>query len=187
MSLLGRLQLLVPVRFRVGGINRAPSALLARSVPWLSIMLASVLVGVPFIASAPLLPPFGLLMLLAWTQMRPGLMPVWAGLPLGAFDDLYSGQPPGSAIFLWSLAMLVLVVIEARIPWRNYLLDWLVAAALMCTCIAAMLVFANASGGNAGPATVLPQLAGAVLLYPLVGRSVSMLDRLRLIPIVDLG
>ena len=32
-----------------------------------------------------------------------------------------------------------------------------------------------------------PQMATAILLYPLIGRLVSALDRMRLMPIVDLG
>ena len=110
-------------------INRAPSPFLARAVPWLSVMLASLAPTMPLIASAPVLPPLGFMFLLSWRQLRPGLLPVWAGLPLGLFDDLYSGQPFGSAMLTWSLAMIVLDVIEARFPWRSFLFDWAEAAA----------------------------------------------------------
>ena len=65
-------------------INRAPSPVLAISLPWLLVMLGSLSPTWPVIASAPLLPPFGFLLLVAWQQLRPGLFPVWAGLPLGA-------------------------------------------------------------------------------------------------------
>ena len=180
-------QRLFRLRLRVGGINRAPSPVLARATPWLSVMLASLLPAMPVIASAPVLPPFGLMLLVAWCQIRPGLLPVWAGLPLGAFDDVFSGQPLGSAILLWSLAMIVLEIIEARIPWRNYLLEWLTAAVLICAGLAAMLVIANAAGGGAALLVIAPQAATAVLLFPLVGRLAGALDRFRLIPIVDLG
>ena len=67
------------------------------------------------IASAPVLPPLGFLAFVAWRQLRPGLLPVWAGLPLGLFDDLFSGQPFGTAVMLWSIAAIVLDVIEARL------------------------------------------------------------------------
>lgn len=178
---------LLSLRLRAGGLNRAPSPILARGTPWVSIMLASVLPTLPVIASAPVLPPFGYLLLLAWSQVRPGLLPIWAGLPLGAFDDIYSGQPFGSAILLWSVTLIALEIIEARIPWRSYLLDWLAAAALICLCLAAMLQFANPGGGNSALAVIAPQLAAAILLYPLIGRLAGALDRFRLIPIVDLG
>lgn len=82
-------------------INREHSPLVALTIPWLSIMVGSLL-PMLFIATAlPLVPPTGFLMLVAWRLVRPGLLPVWAGLPLGFFDDLFSGQPLGSAILLW--------------------------------------------------------------------------------------
>jgi rod shape-determining protein MreD len=91
-----------------------PSPLVAYLTPWVAVVLASWVPLWPVIASAPLMPPFGFLMLLAWRQLRPGLLPVWAGTLLGLFDDMVSGQPMGSAITLWSITMLALDVIEAR-------------------------------------------------------------------------
>lgn len=168
-------------------INRAPSPVLARGVPWLSVMLASLLPGWLFMASAPYVPPFGFLVLLAWRQLRPGLLPVWAGLPLGFFDDLYSGQPLGSAILLWSMAMILLEVIELRFPWRNFALEWLLATALIVVYIIASLGAANAAGGNAPLVVLAPQAILSVLLYPFVGRIVALLDRFRLAPFMDMS
>jgi rod shape-determining protein MreD len=168
-------------------INRAPSPFVALSVPWMSVMLASLLPGWLFIASAPYVPPLGFLTLLAWRQLRPGLLPVWAGLPLGFFDDLYSGQPMGSAILLWSVAMILLDVIELRFPWRNFALEWLLATAMIVVYVLAALGAANAGGGNAPVAVLAPQVILAVLLYPFVGRIVAVLDRFRLIPFVDMS
>ena len=166
-------------------INRAPSPLLATIVPWLSIALSSIVPGLVFIASAPVIPPFGFLAFLAWKQIRPGLLPMWAGLPLGLIDDLYSGQPFGSAILLWSLAMILLDLVEARIPWRNFALEWLFGGFLIAAYLVATLVLANAAGGSTGALLIVPQIIIAVLLYPMVGRVVAMLDRLRLLPIAD--
>lgn len=181
-----RLSRLTVGRVRVGGINRAPSPVLAIAVPWASVALASLLPLMPVIASAPVLPPFGLMLLIAWRQVRPGLLPVWAGLPLGLFDDLYSGQPLGSAILLWSLTMIALEAVEARIPWRSFWFDWPIAAVLIVACLIWGLVFANAVGGAAAPVTIVPQALVAVLLYPLVCRLVAALDRFRLIRVVEL-
>ena len=186
MTLVDRLTRSFANRFRSRPINRVPSPVLAETTPWLSILLASLLPGLPVIASAPVMPPFGLLMLLAWRQVRPGVLPIWAGLPLGLVDDLFSGQPFGSAILLWSLIMIVLDAIDARIPWRSYWLDWLVSAGLICAYQALGLAFANMSGGSAAITVLLPQLATAILLYPLAGRLVSTLNRLRLLPTVEL-
>jgi rod shape-determining protein MreD len=184
----GPLRLPNPVgdRFR-RRINRAPWPPIARGVPWVSVMLASLLPALLFMASAPYVPPFGFLTLVAWRQLRPGLLPVWAGLPLGLFDDLYSGQPMGSGILLWSAAMIVLEAIEARFPWRSFALEWLVASALIVAYILACLGAANAAGAGT-PATVLaPQAIVSVLAYPIVGRVVAALDRFRLIPFAVVG
>ena len=168
-------------------INRRPSPFLARGAPWLSVMLGSLLPGMLFVASAPLMPPFGFLTLLAWRQLRPGLLPVWAGLPLGLFDDLYSGQPMGSAILLWSVTMIVLDAIEARFPWRSFMLEWLLAAVLIVIYALASLGAANAAGASAPVAILAPQVILAVLLYPVIGRIVALLDRFRLIRFLEVG
>lgn len=161
-------------------INRAPSPIMAVALPWLLVMLGSLGPILPLIASAPVVPPFGFLLLVAWQQQRPGLFPVWAGLPLGLFDDLYSGQPLGSAVMLWSLAMIGLDVIEARFPWRGFALNWLVAAGIIVTYIIASLAIANHAGGHTILTVLVPQLVVSVLSYPLAGRLVGAWDRLRL-------
>jgi rod shape-determining protein MreD len=164
-------------------INRAPSLWLASSMPWLLVMAGSLVPAWFVISSAPVLPPFGFLVLVAWKQLRPGLLPLWAGLPLGLFDDLYSGQPFGSGIFLWSVAMIVLDVVEMRIPWRNFATEWLVGAAIIAAYVLACLGIANAGGGSTPAIVVAPQVVVSMLLYPLIGRMVAAVDRFRLLPI----
>lgn len=161
-------------------INRVHSPLLARSLPVLSVILCSIAQTLPAIASAPVMPPLGFMALLAWRQLRPGLLPVWAGLPLGLVDDLYSGQPMGSAMLLWSLTMIVLDVLEQRFPWRSYVLDWGVAAAFITVYL--LLAGIIAAPVRTMPALhlVAPQLFLAVLLFPLVERFIALCDRLRL-------
>lgn len=167
-------------------INRAPSPLLAVGVPWITIMLASMAPAWPLIASAPLLPPLGFMLLMAWRQIRPGLLPVWAGLPLGLFDDIFSGQPFGSAVLLWSLAMIGFEALEARFPWRDFAHDWIGAIGVLLAYLISGLVFANASGGSADIVLILPQFAIAALFYPMTGRIVAACDRFRLLPFMDL-
>ena len=168
-------------------LNKVPSPFLARTMPWGTIMLGSMAPALPLIASAPVLPPLGLLMLLAWRQIRPGLLPVWAGLPLGMFDDVFSGQPFGSAVLLWSLAMILFEFIEARFPWRSFAFDWLIAAG---TIAAYLLLSAFIAAGSTSVATLLaivPQIALSALLFPLAGRIVAGVDRLRLVPFVEIS
>lgn len=164
-------------------INRAPSPVLAFAAPWLFVMLGSLSPTWPLIASAPILPPLGFLALVAWQQLRPGLFPVWAGVPLGLFDDLYSGQPFGSAILLWSIAMIGLDLLESRVPWRGVVQNWLVGVLVIIAYLLIGLAFANAAGGSAPARVMIPQMVVAALIFPLVARLVAIVDRFRLVPI----
>ncbi len=164
-------------------INRIASPVLALATPWLLVMLGSLSPTWPVIASAPVLPPFGFLLLVGWQQLRPGLFPVWAGWPLGMFDDLFSGQPIGSAVVLWSVAMLALDFLDHRFPWRGFVLNWLVASAFITGYLFLALQIANMAGGAASAVVLLPQIAVAVLAYPVTARLVGLADKFRLIPI----
>jgi rod shape-determining protein MreD len=162
-------------------INRTHSATLAYALPWTSVMLGSILPQLPIASAIAMVPPFGFILLLSWRLVRPGLFPVWAGFPLGLFDDLFSGQPFGSAILLWSLTMLVIELLEMRFPWRGFLQDWLLAAFATAGYI---LAAAFVSGGSLTPhmlAGLVPQMLIAVLVFPIVARIVAGLDRLRLV------
>lgn len=167
-------------------INRGPSPVLAIGLPWASIVLFSLAPTWIFIVSTPIVPPLGFLAFIAWRQLRPGLLPIWAGLPLGIFDDLISGQPFGSAVFLWSVATIVLDAIEARLPWRNFATEWLVAAGLITAYIVLCLALANLAGASTAIAVIMPQIVISILLYPLVGRAAAMFDRIRLTPFMEI-
>jgi rod shape-determining protein MreD len=148
-------------------------------------MLGSFLPGMALIASAPVFPPFGFLVFISWRQLRPGLLPVWAGLPLGIFDDLFSGQPFGSAVLLFSAAAIALDVIETRLPWRNFLTEWLVAIGLIIVYIGLELALANLGGASTPVRVTWPQIVISILAYPLVGRFVALADRIRLTPFLE--
>ena len=168
-------------------INRDHSPLLAYGVPWTSILIASLTPWLPIISSAPIVPPLGYMLLVAWRLMRPSLLPLWAGLPLGAFDDLYSGQPFGSGILLFSLTLIGIELLDARFPWRGFLLDWLLASAILALYLA---LSALVSGGQITPiqlSVIVPQLLVTIVLYPIVARLVALLDRARLTRVRRLG
>lgn len=164
-------------------LNRRPSGFLARIVPWASVMGASLLAVLPIIASAPALPPFGFMAFIAWRQIHPSLLPVWAGLPLGLFDDLFNGQPFGSSTLLWSIAILLIDQFENRFPIRHFIFEWLFASLLIVSYLIASLGLADLGGGSSSIRLIYPQLGLSILCYPLVGRALVVLDRLRLAPI----
>jgi rod shape-determining protein MreD len=168
-------------------INRDHHPVLARVVPWATIMLASIAPLSPVIAPAPVLPPLAFLLLIAWQQLRPDVLPLWAGFPLGLFDDLYSGQPFGSGIVLFSIAVIVLNLIEIRFPWRNFWLDWLTASAMLIVYLAAAAVLSGSELTFVQLRVILPQLLLSIVLFPLVARLVAQLDRLRLMRVRRIG
>jgi rod shape-determining protein MreD len=161
-------------------INREHSPLLAMAVPWLTILFGSLL-PMFFIATAlPLVPPLGYLMLLGWRLVRPGLLPVWAGFPLGLFDDLFSGQPLGCGVLLWSVTMFAVDLLDRRIPWRSFVQDW--AAATLALSAYLLTAYALSGAQPSLPSLVAlgPQALLSVALFPAAARLVAALDRLRL-------
>lgn len=153
----------------------------ARVVPIVSVMFGSLLpLLVPVIAEAPILPPFGLLVLLAWRLLRPGLLTAWAPLPLGFFDDLASGQPVGSAMLSWTIAFMAIELSERSLLWRDYLQDWLVATAAIAGCIGAAYLFALFAGGAAPILSIVPQALASILVFPATARLCARLDVWRL-------
>jgi rod shape-determining protein MreD len=173
-------KILGPGREYESRIERHQSPLKILLVPIISVMLGSVVTTLPLFSDEPLLPPMGFLMLLAWRLMRPGIWPAWVGLPFGMFDDLFSGQPFGSAAFLWSVTMVVIEIIDSRAVWRDHLQDWFLAA----TAIILVLIGGVAVSGLAHWApelvVVVPQILFSILLFPLVVRLCARLDIWRL-------
>jgi rod shape-determining protein MreD len=141
-----------------------------------SIMLGSLVTIVPVVATIPILPPFGLLMLLAWRLRRPDALRVWAAIPLGFFDDLLSGQPLGSAMLLWTTCMLVTDVLETRLVWRDFWQDWLIAAGAIGFSLIGGRLLASPIGADVETA-MLFQIAATIMLFPLASRLCAALDR----------
>ena len=165
------------------GLGRAPSPILATVLPWVTIVVAILTPLLPIIPPVPLLPPLGFLFLVAWRLQRPGLLPIWAGFPLGLLDDLYSGQPFGSGIMLWSAAMIALEVIESRFPWRSFVQDWLTALLITGIYLVAASILSGATPSLFAIFLLGPQLVLSAIAFPLIARFVSGLDRARLAPV----
>ena len=128
-----------PVRVMVGGrenrdflrVFRANSRTPGDNAGDIKAMLASLATILPMIATAPLMPPAGFVMLLAWRLHRPDLLKPWAPVLLGFADDLVSGQPLGNSMLFWTVSCILIDVLDTRIVWRDFFQDWLLAAGAM--------------------------------------------------------
>ena len=135
----------------------------------------------PLIANSPVLPPLGLLFFLCWQLLRSEMWPVWIGLPLGLWDDLFSGAPIGTAVGLWTLASIAIAYSSQRIYWRGFLHDWAIAALLIAIIqsLAALITHPQADT-RLVLGLVVPQIIISALLVPLFMRLTGKFDNFRL-------
>ena len=173
-------KILWPGREYESRIERHQSPMKMLMIPIFSVMAGSMITVLPFFSNSPLLPPMGYMMLLAWRLMRPGIWPAWVGLPFGLFDDLYSGQPFGSAALLWSLTMLVIEIIDSRAIWRDHVQDWFLAAVAITLTVLGGVAVSGLAHWAPEVTVVLPQIVFSILMFPLVVRLCARLDRWRL-------
>lgn len=147
-------------------------------IPIASVLLGSLLPILPMIATGPVLPPLGLMMLLAWRLLRPEIFPIWAAAPFGLFDDLLSGQPLGSAILLWTASFFAIEAFDTRLVWRDFLQDWMIAALAIAFCLIAGRLIASPISAHVDTMLIV-QILVSIMLFPLVARLVAWLDRKR--------
>jgi rod shape-determining protein MreD len=150
----------------------------ARAIPWVSVMAASALATAPVVAVLPLMPPPGLLMLLAWRLLARYAIRPWAAAPLGFWDDLVSGQPLGSAVLLWSLVFLAIEAVEQRMVFRDFRVDWLIAAAAIAFCLITGRLIAVRIDAPLWPLLSV-QIIATILAFPFAARVVAWIDRKR--------
>lgn len=151
-----------------------------RVVPVIATIVASLLALLPMVSTAPLMPPMGFVMLLAWRLLRPELWPVWIGIPLGLVDDLISGQPLGTGMCLWTLTLLALDLIDSYMIWRDYWIDWTMATVAVILYILAGYWFSGLRGSAMLAESLIPQMLLSILVFPMFIRICARLDRLRL-------
>jgi len=154
---------------------------LARAAPAISIMAGSLITILPVITTFPILPPFGLLMLLGWRLLRAETVPVWMPLPLGLFDDLLSGQPMGSSMLLWTITVLAIDILDLRLVWRDFWQDWGLWVAGIAFCLIAGRLIATPVAAHVDTVLLL-QILVSIMLYPLVARLCAWIERKRSTP-----
>jgi len=151
-----------------------------RFVPFLSTLVAILLGLLPIVASAPLLPDFGFLMLVTWRLLRPEIWTPRMALGLGLIADLVSGDPLGQNMLLWTTAFLALDLVDTRLGFRDYWMDWLIAAAAIILYTIGGWYIGLLMGAQVRLAVMFPQIGLSILAYPVAAQLALALDRWRL-------
>ena len=151
-----------------------------RFVPAISTIAAIALALLPIVASAPLLPDLGFLMLITWRLMRPEIWTPRDALVLGLLADLVAGHPLGQSMLLWTGAFLAFDLIESRLGFRDYWMEWSIAAGALIFHTVGAWYIALLMGSDVRFSVMAPQIGLSVLAYPLAARLVLALDRWRL-------
>ena len=151
-----------------------------RFVPLLSTIAAILLALLPIVASAPLLPDFGFLALVTWRLLRPEIWTPRTALALGLLSDLVAGHPLGQSMLLWTAAFLAFDLIDSRLGFRDYWMDWLIASGALILHTVGAWYIALLMGSEVRFPVMVPQIFLAILAYPLAARLVLALDRWRL-------
>ena len=152
----------------------------AAYVPAASVVAASLLAALPILSMSGWFPDFGFIVLLAWRLLRSDPWPAWWAAPLGLVNDLFTGQPIGFSIALWSATMLALDLIDRRTMWRDYWIEWGLAAVFLFVHEWLEWQIAVAVGADVPFARVFPPVHIACFTFPVVAWFVSRIDRRRL-------
>jgi len=151
-----------------------------RFVPLISTVVAILLALLPIVAQAPLLPDFGFLLLITWRLLRPEIWTPRMALGLGLLSDLVTGHPLGQGMLLWTATFLAIDLIDSRLGFRDYWMDWLLAAAAIIFQTVGAWYIALLMHSDVRFTVMLPQIGLSILAYPVAARIVLGLDRWRL-------
>jgi rod shape-determining protein MreD len=165
---------------RGAGIGRGPRAG-ADYVPAAMVLAGSMISLLPIVSSTGWWPDWGLLMLVAWRLLRADAWPAWWAAPLGFANDLITGNPIGLSMALWSAIMIGMDILDRRTMWRDYWIEWAIAALFIGLAelaqwrVAAILGASVPLNKSAGPAIVI-----GVLSFPVAAFLAARFDRWRL-------
>jgi rod shape-determining protein MreD len=167
---------LAPSRRRIG---RGPSRI-AAFVPATTVVIASLLASLPIVTTSGWYPDFGFLVFISWRLLRSDPWPPWWAAPLGFVNDLFTGYPVGFSIALWSATMLALDLIDRRTMWRDYWIEWVLAAVLLTIDEWLQWSLASVVGASVPLIMMLPPLAISICAFPMSAWLVSRIDGWRL-------
>ena len=152
----------------------------AQIVPAATVVLASLLSALPIVSTSGWFPDFGYLALISWRLLRADPWPAWWAAPLGLANDLFTGYPIGFSIALWSATMLALDLIDRRTMWRDYWIEWVVAAVLITIDEWLQWRVAGVVGADLPFVKMIPPVVISIFAFPLVAWLVSRIDAWRL-------
>ncbi len=161
-----------------GDVNRKDFR--RRYVPINSTEHASHLNLLPNITAAPIVPDNAYLVLHAWRLLRPEMWSATTAIGLGLFNDLIAGHPVGQSVALWTGTFLLMDLIDTRVVWRDYWMDWLFASLFILGYTYGDWLIGRWMGSQAEFAVLWPMIGASVLAYPVIARFVLVLDRWRL-------
>jgi rod shape-determining protein MreD len=152
----------------------------ASYVPAVTVIAASLLSALPIVSMSGWYPDFGFLMLIAWRLLRSDPWPAWWAAPLGLANDLITGSPVGLSVILWTGTMLVLDLIDRRTMWRDYWIEWGLAALLLFINETAEWWTATIMSAPMPFTWVLSPFLISVFAFPITAWIVARVDRWRL-------
>ena len=162
-----------------GRLNRGPRTGVT-VIPAASVVAASLLATLPVISQSGGWPDFGFLMLIAWRLLRADAWPAWWAAPLGFVNDLVTGAPIGLSVALWTAVMLGMDLVDRRTQWRDYWIEWALAAAFILAAESAEWQVASLAGAPVPFTHMLPSIIVSILAFPLFAFIASRLDHWRL-------
>lgn len=159
-------------------INAGPVAG-ASFIPVATVLAGSALATLPIVSVTGWWPNAGFLMLIAWRLLRADAWPIWWAAPMGFVNDLITGAPIGLSVSLWTSMMLAMELIDQRSQWRDYWIEWGIAALLITVDRWADWAIAGLSGAPVAFVRILPAIAFGILAFPIAAMIVSRIERWR--------
>jgi rod shape-determining protein MreD len=149
-------------------------------IPAASVVVGSLLSALPIISTSGWYPDFGFLVLISWRLLRADPWPSWWAAALGLINDLFTGYPVGLSVALWSATMLALDLIDRRTMWRDYWIEWVLAAVLLAIDQGLQWQVAAATGARLPAFSIVPPLVISICVFPVSAWLVSRIDAWRL-------
>lgn len=152
----------------------------AEYIPAASVVAASLLAALPIVTSTGWYPDFGFLALISWRLLRADPWPAWWAAPLGLVNDLVTGAPIGLSVALWTAVMILLDLVDRRTMWRDYWIEWGLAALLLFLNESLERWAAGLMGAPLPFSKIVPPLLVSIFVFPIAAWIVSRIDRWRL-------